>query len=413
MSVQESIDRFAPDDDIIQVRGPFNSWSGTEMTLMEGSTSVYEAEVEIFDADGTELEYKFFISSAELGDLWEASVGTGDNGNRVFTYMEMEEGQVLETAFFDDLESDPGAGIEVTFQVDMAILIESELFLPEFDYVEARGAFNSWTAGFELTPIEEGSTIYAGTTEIKTVAPGSPVEYKYIYNGGSWEDGSNRSFVLAEESPQSLRLRYFNDLGPDSALTADTEILFTVDMNNTEIPFDPENDMVYINGLFAGNTWWEWGNPPFDFELLDDGNTESGDAVAGDGIYSIKFESFEGDPRKVEYKYAINGEDNEAGFQQNHIRYIRESETYAFPLDTFGTILREPEELPSDPGSISISGPVDGMITLRWENPNAILERSNNLTTESWGEVPDSFGEGDITLPTDTSAGYFRLRIPE
>ena len=36
------------------------------------------------------------------------------------------EGQVLETAFFDDLSSDPGAGIDVTFQVDMALLIEDE-----------------------------------------------------------------------------------------------------------------------------------------------------------------------------------------------------------------------------------------------------------------------------------------------
>ena len=94
-------------------------------------------------------------------------------------------------------------------------------------------------------------------------------------------------------------------------------------------PFDPESYAVYINGAFVGTTWWDWGNPPFDFELVDDGSAESGDATAHDGIYSITFQSFAGDARKAEYKYSINGEDNEAGFQVNRVRYVRESGTYS------------------------------------------------------------------------------------
>ena len=209
-------------------------------------------------------------------------------------------------------------------------------------------------------------------------------------------------------------MRYFNDVSPDAALPDDTEILFTVDMNDGQAldgtPFDPDSDAIYINGTFAGNTWWGWDSPPFDFELLDDGSSESGDAVAADGIYSIKFESLAGDSRKTEYKYSINGADNEAGFQDNHIRYVRESGTYVFPRDTFGEMIREAELLPADVGPIRISGPVDGMVTVSWENPDAILQSSESMINESWTEVPDSQGELEIVMPVNSpSTNYFRL----
>ena len=300
----------------------------------------------------------------------------------------------------------------------MAVLIADGSFLPDSDFLEARGVFNNWSGGFELEPAEAGSAIYRGTTIIKSVAPGRPVEYKYVYGGGSWEDGGNRTFILSQESPQTLPVRYFNDVGPDSALPEDTEILFTVDMNGAKTisgtPFDPAGDSVYINGVFAGFSWWGWGSPPSDFELLDDGAAASGDAVAGDGIYSIKFGAVAGDSKKAEYKYSVNGADNEAGFQDNHIRFIRQPEDYAFPLDAFGDMVREPEALPTEPGPIAISHPVDGMVTVTWENPDAILERSESMTTGSWIEVPDSQGELEMDfLIDDSPAGYFRLRAPK
>ena len=102
-------------------------------------------------------------------------------------------------------------------------LLQDGLFLPEFDWLEVRGAFNSWAAGFELEPISEGSPIYAGSTTIKSIAPGDSVEYKYVYNGGQWENGSNRKFILAEQALQVLPIRYFSDIGPGSNLTEDTQ----------------------------------------------------------------------------------------------------------------------------------------------------------------------------------------------
>jgi len=415
MSVQIAIGRYDPNNDLLLVRGTFNGWDGSDLALVAGSNSIYEAEIDIFGPDGTQFDYKFFIGSATSGDIWEGNVGPGEHGNRRFTYQ--TGGQVLDTVFFDDLDTNPGRGVEVTFQVNMALLIQDDLFLPGWDWLEARGAFNNWSAGFELEPISEGSTIYTGTTTINSIAPGGTVEYKYVYNGGLWEDGSNRTFVLPQQGSQLLPLRYFNDAGPDSNLTADTEIVITVDMNNAlalnGTPFNPETDRVYINGEFAGFTWWGWPFPLGGFELLDDGTAESGDAVPGDGFYSIKFQAFAGQSRKVEYKFSINGEDNEAGFQDNHIRYIRETGSYPLPGDQFGDMVREPEILPSDLGSITISGPVNGMIMVSWDNADAVLQQSTNLTSESWENVSGSQGTREMMFSvTGITENYFRLAAP-
>ena len=86
MSVQMALGRYDPASDLLQVRGPFNGWGGTQLTLVNGSNSIYGAEIDIFEAEGSQLDYKFLIGSATSGDLWEGDVGPGDQGNRRFTY---------------------------------------------------------------------------------------------------------------------------------------------------------------------------------------------------------------------------------------------------------------------------------------------------------------------------------------
>ena len=415
MSVQIAIGRYDPGNDLLMVRGPFNSWVGTDLTFVAGSNFIYEAEIDIFETDGAQADFKFFIGSAASGDIWEGNVGTGENGNRRFNYQ--AGGQILETVFFDDLEKNPGGGVKVTFQVNMAPLLQDGLFLPEFDWLEVRGAFNSWAAGFELEPISEGSPIYAGSTTIKSIAPGDSVEYKYVYNGGQWENGSNRKFILAEQALQVLPIRYFSDIGPGSNLTEDTKIVISVNMNNAlalnGTPFNLETDRVYLNGEFSEFTWWEWSFPPDGFELLDDGTAESGDAVEGDGIYSIKFQALAGQPKRIEYKFSINGEDSEADFQNNHIRYFRETGNYPLPVDQFGNMVHEPEVLSSNLGVITINGPVDGMVTLSWENTDAVLQHSESLAPSSWQNIPNSLGDREMVFSaTEISKNYFRLATP-
>ena len=414
MSVQIAIDRYNPTNDLLLVRGTFNGWAGTDLTVVAGSNSIYEAEIDIFEADGAQVDYKFFIGSAASGDIWESNVGLGENGNRRFNYQ--TGGQILETVAFDNLDTNPGGGVEVTFQVNMASLLQDELFFPQFDWLEARGAFNSWAAGFKLEPISEGSPIFVGTTTINSIAPGDTVEYKYVYNG-VWETGSNRTFILPKQGPKVLPARYFSDLGPDSNLTEDTEIVISVDMKKALTLngglFNLETERVHINGEFAGFTWWEWPFPSDGFELLDDGSAKSGDAVAGDGIYSIKFQALAGQSKKVEYKFSINGEDNEAVFQDNHIRYIRQTGNYSLPVDQFGDMVHEPDILPSDLGAITIDGPTNGMVTISWENTDAILQNSTSLTPDSWQNVPGSQGISEMVFSaTEILGNYFRLATP-
>ena len=71
MSVQIAIGRYDPGNDLLMVRGPFNSWVGTDLTFVAGSNFIYEAEIDIFETDGAQADFKFFIGSAASGDIWE------------------------------------------------------------------------------------------------------------------------------------------------------------------------------------------------------------------------------------------------------------------------------------------------------------------------------------------------------
>ena len=75
--------------------------------------------------------------------------------------------------------------------------------------------------------------------------------------------------------------------------------------------------------------------------------------------------------------------------------------------------MQEPETLPPDVGPIFISGPVDGMVRMTWENEDAILQSSESLAPESWTVVSDAEGELEWLAPVnDPSANYFRLTLP-
>ncbi len=211
MSIQESIGRFNSETDLVELRGSFNIWEGgDEMERANGNEALYSLEIEVAEAPGATIPYKFVIIDDDGTVIWESDVGDGQT-NRTIS---LEEGdQEVPVAFFDNLSVDPGDGIEVTFLVDMAARIDDEVFDPESDYVEVRGPFNGWAGGDELAPIEEGSSVYTGTVTVAFTLPGSEVPYKYIVNGGDWESGENRYFELEEEA-HTLPVRYFDDVEP-------------------------------------------------------------------------------------------------------------------------------------------------------------------------------------------------------
>ncbi len=88
---------------------------------------------------------------------------------------------------------------------------------------------------------------------------------------------------------------------------------------------------------------WPNGDSTVVIRLYDDGT--NGDLVAGDKIFSRDITFPQYTVLRVEYKYSINwgdavnnggGNDNEAGFAQNHILNMTRFMTGATTVDTFG-----------------------------------------------------------------------------
>lgn len=215
LSIQERIGRFDPDSDVVELRGGFNDWGGgTEMADSGGDSKIYSHEVELFDAPGALIEYKFVIVDSVGTVKWESDVGEG-RSNRAF---ELEAADtMLPRVFFDNLATDPGAGVEVTFQVDMAARMQEGLFDPEVDTVSVRGPFNEWGSGDELGQVLAGASVFFKTVLVKFTLAGTEVPYKFIINEAEWENGDNRLFTLEEEA-QTVPVRYFDDVEPEVIL---------------------------------------------------------------------------------------------------------------------------------------------------------------------------------------------------
>ncbi len=215
LSIQKSKGRFVSSEDIIEVRGPFNGWSGgTELEQDAINSSIYSLPVEVADGEGAFVDYKFVIVDSANVVVWETEVGDGQD-NRSFEQQAADH--TLPVVFFDNLSVDPGAGVDVTFQVDMAARIQDELFDRESDYVSVRGPFNNWLGNEPMVPIAAGSSVYEGTAKVEFILPGSVVPYKFIINSAEWENGDNREFELANKV-QMVPLRFFDDIEPIALL---------------------------------------------------------------------------------------------------------------------------------------------------------------------------------------------------
>lgn len=198
-------------------------------------------------------------------------------------------------------------------------------------------------------------------------------------------------------------------------VTNDTAVTFSVDMSQAQgidgTRFDPGFDGVWVNGDFA--EWWFWGTGPIQYQLLDDGT--GGDMVAGDLVYSLTLNFPAGSLRRLEYKYAIGSLDNESGFGDNHVRYIREDGEYRLPTDTFGVIVKETAEGggSTDIGTLSIAKGTGGNVVLSWTGAAGVrVQKTSSLVTTAWGDVPGSTGASTVTVPASEVTGFFRLYRP-
>jgi hypothetical protein len=215
LEIQQAIGNFDPAMHTVEAHGSFDAW-GAGITLSANATNadLYEGTVNVTGAAGAPFEYKFVINQAGTL-LWEGNVGPGGPfGNRTFTLA--ETAQTLPPVFFNNLTNDPGAGIPVTFQVNLSVQTARGLFDPAAGTVTVAGQFNTWSpTASPLTNNPSDPYLYTGMVNITTVAAGGVVPYKFVINGGTWEGGDDREFTLASSS-QTLPVEFFdrvNDLG--------------------------------------------------------------------------------------------------------------------------------------------------------------------------------------------------------
>lgn len=424
MSVKAGEGVFDPLVDTVDVRGTFNNWSaGTPLEDADGDL-VYEGTAEMM---GGNIEYKFVYVQAGV-DQWES------RGNRSAT---VTGATALPKVYFDD---DAVISIEIQtelkFEVDLNVQAAAGKFDPSLDQVWVRGNKVGWDAppsGYQLTEDPARPGIYVGVLENDLFDPafkmltGERFEYKYtIYKTETfetiWEDGGNKAVVFDGSEPdtnangkleKSVGLTFFNGISFNDALKLETVVVFQVDMNAAArtdgTPFDPLNEQVYLNGSFV--PWWDWGAPPWDYQLHDDGL--AGDAIAGDGIYTLEWTFPKGTARKLVYKYGIQGLDNEAAREDNHERFINIDGRFVLPLDTFGAMVKEAAPT-LGPISIALApGVADRRVTLTWTGgPDIRVQRSAGPAAPVWTDVPDTTGVSTITLPAGSGVECYRLARP-
>ena len=114
----------------------------------------------------------------------------------------------------------------------------------------------------------------------------------------------------------------------------------------------------------------------------------------------------------MEYKYGMDGADNEAAPQDNHVRYIRGTGDYEMPIDTFGNTVVETRE-PSL-GFLSIGAVIDGSATLSWEGGTGIrLQTRTDTIGSEWQDVAGTEDQTSATVTVgDATQQFFRLIGP-
>jgi len=358
MSEQSELGTFNPSLGVV-VTGSFNGWPNTGVTMVQDSsnTNIWKVTAPVNDAEGAFENYKF-LAPPLTG--WEGAYPAGDlnvdgdSGNRFFDNVD----QTLPVAFFNDI---PFSAFTVTnnvkFVTDMSVQVAGGAFTNGFSQVEIHGDFNNWASGVVLTNDSViGPNAYS-TILTYVTAPGANANYKYVMQPGTvWETlpntdpahniaGGNRTFGIPHTSgsftigPDLFALMDSNSL-PDFNSTP-TLVTFSVNMSNIVVtntsfdpaqvyPFDPSHQ-VFINGMANGNanSFWTWG--------IGNGGGYQMNQVGNSLIYSIAVLVNRGQPLNLTYKYSVDEADDEAGFGDNHIRYIRSLGSYTMPLDVFGS----------------------------------------------------------------------------
>jgi hypothetical protein len=438
--------------DVVSVFGSFEQpkWSGNfppnfmltnNVTLSGNASNIYSGTFADGNYPGTVNQYKFVIIP-----FGNTTTNYEDGADR--TLVTPTNAGTLPLAYFSGVST--YAAVPITFSVDMTVpIVSGQINLANGDTVGCAGTFqtNSFgvgPSGFTLTnnPALSGlaSNIYSGTY-IDRNAPGSAERYKFVINtnggGTTFESpastsGGDRHFLLGSVAATNP-LVLWGDRSQNDVVLVATAVTFQVNMTNAMdrwgVPFNPDTDRMMVDGDFTSPQWQVMGN--FDdatIELDHPANIMNRDTDTG-LTYSLSFTVPAGSPIQVTYKYGIlrnaggpvyanTNIDNEAGFGQNHLRFIRtlaSGSTYQFPLDTFGQQRTDPAGA-TEPlfGNLSLGRPAGGIFPISWLGVRGVhLQSNTNLVGGVWKDLNATDGTSSTNLPVaPTGQSFFRLVKP-
>jgi len=404
LSAQVLAGAFVPGQ-TITVSGDLTGWGdGFALTNNPNAaglaTNIYSGTTTASGFLPTTINYKFRANGG-----WESPSSTS-GGNRQASITNVN--QVLPLVYYNDLAPNAPTN-NVTFRVDLTPQTVGGSFVPGTSTITVSGSMTGWGDGTPLTnnPSLSGiaSNVYSAVIPVVGYRPVG-VQYKFRLDAG-WESptstaGNNRSSTITN-STQVLPLVYYNDTTPNDILLADTVVVFSLDMTNAvgtdSHVFDPNNDIVFINGDFSG--WLSW-NPL----TLANANLNLVNDPPGSSIYKFTKTFPAGSQRAVTYKYSINGVDNEAGYGQDQTRYIRSvgGATYNMPVDKFGNKFRE-----SKAYGLNISPKSGGAFPISWlPYPSVNLQSASSLSGP-WTDVANTLGNSSTNWPAGSGSKYFRL----
>ena len=426
----------------VYVNGQFNGWgSPGSPVLVNNGSDVWIGTITISDPPGTVENFKFW-NDIYAGN-WESI------GNRQFVLGDPINGtQVLPVQAFD-VNTLPSPTNQVTFQVDMS----AQVLLGNFtnDNSNAVGDTNGsitvsgdligsgWGDGWPLTnnPSLSGNAtnIYSGVIPIVGFPGSTTVNYKFRMSGG-WENdipttaSKNRESNITADG-QVLPLVYYNNNSVYDLVASPITVLFSLYMpagtlDDGGYAFDPTGaihggapDTLYINGSWLnGGNWNSWGY----------GDGAAAEQMTPDTARPNVYTNYQVFPKgtsiDMDYKYSINGTDDENGFQTNHFRLIRSyGPNYSAPLDQWSWSVLQPGNgnpypnlgiastniMEPDFGYLAIGAQSAGNLPITWfGRPGVVLQNSSTLNG-SWAEVSGTDAAMSTNWPNAGGNKFFRL----
>lgn len=393
----------------VRASGAFNGWSQSSVLTNNGA-DIYTNTFEV--TDNGNYKYTCLVNGSVS---WEAGA------DHPITLTGSPQTLPLLAFNYDGPRPIDFVTNNITFQVDMTV--QGVTFLNEGGQVRVSGGFNGWGGGGLLTNDAAAgfptNNWYSGTFSAITqlmpdsATPGQKINrFKFRANGG-WEEpstinanGSNDRFWDATTTgDRVLPLVFYSDASLCDVVAQDTEVTFVLHITNGTVAidghaFDNTVDTIHINGESVLGTWGGWNT--FLPQLVRDGSSD---------IYTNTFTIPAGRPRNQKVKYGINGADNEAPTYQDHIQWIRTTNTtYTMATVEFGTNYAS-TRVQNQWGDLKISPASGGNVPVTWLGcPCVILQARTNLTSGSWSDVSTTDAASSASVPATGNEQYFRLR---